>query len=131
MNHHHRNCTGVNSGSLFWGIVLIGIGTIVLFDRFTDSHHYIREYWPLFLIAMGIARLPQRGHVWSGLSLIGIGAWLQLTILHVAGMTFRNSWPLIVIFFGASMVLQTIVNSLSSRDHSAKDAQESEVRHDV
>ncbi len=114
----------IDGGKLFTGLLLMAIGTLFLFDRlgYADFHFVIEHYWPLFLVALGAARLLDRRKPWSGLWLIVIGLWLQATTLHLWDLTFDSSWPLLVIAVGAMMVLRTIFGTMQRH--------EEEVRHD-
>ncbi|RKY82069.1 hypothetical protein DRQ07_02335 [candidate division KSB1 bacterium] len=49
-----------NKKSLFWGVVLIVIGTFYTLRNFdVIPYYYIDEYWPLFLFAPGLGSLIQ------------------------------------------------------------------------
>ena len=45
-----------DKGSLFWGLLLVAIGVLFLFDnlRILDFGDIIRDFWPLILIAIGL-----------------------------------------------------------------------------
>jgi len=51
--------TQVKTGSIAGPFILIAIGTLFLLHNLTgfDVFHLIRQYWPLILIAVGIAKL--------------------------------------------------------------------------
>lgn len=44
------------TGSLFWGVLLIGIGVLFLLDNLGILYfdEIISDYWPLILIAIGL-----------------------------------------------------------------------------
>ena len=44
------------TGSLFWGVLLIGIGILFLLDNLGIVYfdEIISDYWPLILIAVGL-----------------------------------------------------------------------------
>jgi hypothetical protein len=111
------NRRSIDTGALFWGVLLIGVGTIFLLDRFdiADLHFVIRTWWPLFIVAMGISKLVEPRGRWSGLWLIAVGAWLQITTLHLFGLTFASSWPLLLIAIGAGMVVRTLFEGMRRR----------------
>jgi hypothetical protein len=130
MNQSSRRA---DPGSLFWGIALIAIGALFLLDRFDVANFgfVIRRFWPLFLIAMGASKLLRRGQTWSGLWLIAIGTWLQLTVLHVFDLDFHSSWPLLLIAIGAGMIIRTFFDVRGRREREdADDGESVEVRHD-
>jgi len=100
--------------SLTHGLLLIAIGTVFLLDEFrvADFHDTFHYYWPMTLVLFGVADLFQRRSVWRGLWLIAVGAWLQATVLHLFGLTFRNSWPLLLIVLGAGMTLRAFFDTV-------------------
>jgi len=104
----------LDSGSLFCGVLLIVIGSMFMLDRmgYADLHDVLHNYWPMFLVALGISRFLRRRTAWSGVSLIVIGLWLQATTLHWWDLTFNSSWPLLLIGFGAVMVGRTLTGLL-------------------
>jgi hypothetical protein len=131
MNEATRRADG---RGLFWGLALIAIGTLFLLDRFgmTDVDFVIHRFWPLLVILLGVSKLVRGGQAWSALWLIAIGVWLQLTTLHVFGLTFHSSWPLLLIILGAGMVVRTFFDvggDVGSRGSSNND-DSPEVRHD-
>jgi len=101
----------IDGGKLFTGLLLIGIGALFFLDRlgYADFHVVIEHYWPMFLVALGVARFFNRRRPWSGLWLIIIGLWLQATTLHLWDMTLGSSWPLLLIAVGMMMVIRTFV----------------------
>ena len=108
MNDDNRRST---YGSLIWGLTLIVLGTLFFLDRFEvfSFHELFETYWPLFVVAAGVSRIVSgRRSVWSGLWVIAVGAWLQLTVLHIWGLTFSSSWPLLLIVMGGGIVLRSL-----------------------
>jgi cell wall-active antibiotic response 4TMS protein YvqF len=107
----------VDSGALFGGLVLIAVGALFLLDRLdvADFGYVTRRYWPLIVVAFGVSKLLHR-HVWAGLWMITIGAWLQAARLRLFGLTFGTSWPLLLIAFGAGLVIRTVIESARRRD---------------
>jgi hypothetical protein len=129
----NRTTRRPDTDSLFWGIALIAIGTLFLLDRFDVAHFgfVVRRFWPLILIALGLSKLIRRGQTWSGLWLIAVGTWLQLTVLHVFGLDFHSSWPLLLIVLGAGMVVRTFFDVRRGNDRDDSGPGDSvEVRHD-
>ncbi len=100
----------VNTDSLFWGVLLMGMGTLFLLERLhiANVHDITRNYWPLFLAAIGVSKLFKPGSAWSGISLIGVAVWLQLVNLHLFDLNWESSWPLLLIIVGGVMVLRAI-----------------------
>ncbi|HYI13206.1 MAG TPA: DUF5668 domain-containing protein [Thermoanaerobaculia bacterium] len=105
-------------GALVAGVILIGIGTVMLLDRVThlDIGDVVRNYWPSFIILLGIPNLFERKTVWNGLWMIVIGAWLQAVTLHLYGLTYRNSWPLLLIVHGGGLILRALFEAVSPKE---------------
>lgn len=115
------------AGVILGGIV-VAIGLLLLLGNM----HIIRirdlwEYWPLILVAFGIARIVESrtpsSTVSGGLVAI-VGALLFLDSLNLFVFDFRVLWPVVVIAFGVSMLWRAVdrnrfaVGSSSSTDPS-------------
>ena len=125
MNNDRRN---IDTDALFWGILLIGIGTTFLLERLHigDFRYHFQNYWPLIVVAVGVSTLFHRGKAWSGLWLIAVGAWLQAVTLNLFGLTYGSSWPLLLIVIGGGMVLRAVIEG--TRGHRTDES--TEARHD-
>jgi cell wall-active antibiotic response 4TMS protein YvqF len=106
MNQH------VDTRSLMWGLVLMGIGVLFLLDRFgvVEVDRVVRLYWPMIFVVIGVAKLARR-NVWGGFWFIVTGVWLEIAHAHLFGLTFQSSWPLLLIAFGAAMIARTLIES--------------------
>ena len=93
----------IDPNALVSGLVLIGIGVAFLVG---DFGRIVHNWWPMFIVLVGVSRLFGRRSLWSGLWLIAIGAWLQAVRLHLFDLSFRNSWPLLLIVIGAGIALR-------------------------
>lgn len=51
-----------NTGSMFWGLLLIGLGVLFLLDQmhFMDFGRLISTFWPLILVGIGVKMLVGR-----------------------------------------------------------------------
>lgn len=123
-----------------WGLLLIAVGTVVLFDRLGyleigpvwDYWHY----WPLLLVVGGINQAigsPSPRELGSGLWTAFIGLWLFACFEHVFGLTFGNSWPLFILAWGLKLVFQPLVaRRFASRlAHQSTTVQAAEHRHEA
>lgn len=101
------------AGALFGGIALIAVGTLFLLDEtgIADFGDVIRNYWPLFVVGVGVMRLIE-GQIWDGLWLVAVGGWMQLVTLHLFGLTWGSSWPLLLIILGAGMVIRALLGAV-------------------
>jgi hypothetical protein len=94
------------------GIVLIIVGTLFLLQQF-DVTRFGRlwDYWPLILVALGVARIldpvenERRG---SGYWLLAIGTWLLIGSLELFGFSYGTSWPLLLVMFGIIIIGQAV-----------------------
>ena len=132
MNDMNEQKRPVDTDALFWGILLIGMGTLFLLERLHigDIHHVLRNYWPLFLIAIGVSKFFKPGRMWSGLWLIAVGGWLLAVTLNLYDMTYGSSWPLLLIILGGGMVLRAVFEGTRRQRHETSDETPEEVRHD-
>ena len=105
----------VNPGTLAGGMALIVLGVLFLLDRMADFGDVIGNYWPMIVVAIGVAKMWRRETIWGGLWLVTIGTWFQLVTLRHFGLTYGNSWPLILIALGAGIIVRTVVEAAASR----------------
>lgn len=98
---------------IFAGAVLIALGLLFLLDQTVFGAWSILDFWPLILIAIGIARIAEPWRRWSGLRLIALGALFQAITLNLFGLDWHNGWPLILVIVGVVM----IGRSLTGEEH--------------
>lgn|ERR1041385_7151992 len=103
----------LDASGLFAGLMLIAIGTLFLLDHmgYADLHDVLHTWWPMALVIFGVSRFVHRPKAWSGVSLIVVGLWLQITTLHWWGVTFESSWPLLLIGWGALIVIRALLRA--------------------
>ncbi len=108
---------GIDGGLLVGGVVLIGAGVVLLLDRVEVPRigTLISDYWPMAVVAFGLAKLFDPRTMWSGLCLVSFGAWLQAVRLEWHGLTYHNSWPLLLMAIGGCIVLRTVVDPFMRR----------------
>jgi hypothetical protein len=119
-------------GALAGGAILLVVGGAMLLDTTGVVDIQMRRLIaPLILIGLGVAmtldkggvtyghrigmvagrpwiRVRKRGGPTGGLWLVGIGAWMLLSQLHLFGLNYGNSWPLFVILAGLMMVIRGV-----------------------
>ena len=94
-------------GSLF---VLAGIA-LLLENQEIINVGPIWRYWPLLVIAFGIAkffRATTREEQGSGLSFTIIGLWFLVSVLELWGLTWHETWPAVFVAFGVSLVWKSL-----------------------
>ena len=108
--HRHHSAA---SGIIFGGLI-VAIGLFLLLDNL----HIIRardvwQFWPLILVAFGLARIVESRSparlLWGGL-IAGVGALLFLDNLDLLPpfLDFNVIWPVILIAFGGSMLFRAV-----------------------
>lgn len=106
------------AGTLVGGIVLVGLGLLFLADTIgmADFSDVIERYWPMILVLIGVPKLISRDTIGSGVWLIAIGVWLQITHLGLFGLGWATSWPVLLILVGAGMILRAIWDAAFPRN---------------
>jgi len=98
---------GRYSPRLVFGLTLMGAGILLTLENlgFVRVRH-IFGFWPVFLIALGLAKLAQARARASGLLWIAFGVLLLLSNLHV--LDIRQVWPLFLLAFGFLIVYRAL-----------------------
>lgn len=94
------------------GATILAVGVILWLDQTDrlDASDYFR-WWPVVVIAMGLAHLPQR--LWGGAAIwlmIGIAFLLPLLgiIPRITVVRLIGLWPLLIAYGGFTLVLQAL-----------------------
>ena len=119
-----RSPTG---GIVFGGLVVVA-GIILLLDNLGIVRSYdIWKYWPVALIAAGVARIAESRKpgalVWGGLT-AGAGVLLLLDRLEILEFDSRIFWPALIIAGGVVMLVQSLERSgvVSSKNPQSSDS---------
>jgi len=100
---------------ILFGAIVVAIGCLLLLDnlgifRFRD----IWQYWPVLLIAWGLAQLidsrTPAGWVWGGMITL-VGAFFLLDTLGILVFNFAVVWPLLLIAFGVTVLVRALERS--------------------
>ena len=70
------------------------------------------DYWPLFLVWIGLSRMlgPARArHFASGLVIFLVGVFFQLDRLDVIWVPLRQFWPLLLIAIGFGLIADSLI----------------------
>lgn len=104
--------------TLVWGVLILAAGVIFWLDRLgrLDAREWL-EWWPVALIAVGLAQLPNRQWVSAALW-IAVGGYFLLWELgydlpgfwHIAAL-----WPLLISVAGITLIVQTLRSGRSMR----------------
>jgi predicted membrane protein len=104
MAYDVANC---NRGVSRWipGAILIVLGTVFLLDHLNVINaEVIWKYWPLLLIALGIAKAVNEGKRVGGILLALLGVFFMLEHLGYRLFTWNNFWPVLIIAAGVAMI---------------------------
>lgn len=117
MNEINRK---VDNSSLIGGVLLIVLGGLLLLAQlhFLEFDDIVRRYWPMILVMIGFPMLFNRRKLWSGLWLITLGFWLQISHLRLFGLSYRTSWPLLLIALGAGITVRALVDTAAPKERS-------------
>lgn len=94
---------------LVLGLLIIVVGVLFTLDNLeiTEADRYLR-YWPVGLIAIGLAKLVGRkeghGSPLGGVLLVIAGGWLLLDNLNLIDVRLFELWPVLLIAAGSVMV---------------------------
>jgi predicted membrane protein len=100
-----RNSCGRRHSGMVPGIILIVVGMLFLLDHMgiiRAEQYWI--YWPLVLVAIGLARVFRPGERVMGIGFILVGGVLQLHELHLTHLSWNAIWPLLLIFAGMQII---------------------------
>jgi len=100
-------------GSLMAGVILVAVGLTFLLDNLDVIYigEPVSHFWPLIVVAVGLAKIFQAQSPWErrkGFTMVFIGLWLLVSVLHMFGLTFHNSWPLLLIGFGINAIWKAV-----------------------
>ncbi len=87
------------------GVVLILIGTLFLLDHLNIVHvDAFWRFWPLLLIALGLAKFVNEGRRVGGVMLVLVGVFFMLENLGFRMLTWATLWPVLIIAAGVAMI---------------------------
>jgi predicted membrane protein len=99
---------------LIIGLMVIGIGVMFTLENFgfVRWDRSVLRYWPVGLIAIGLAKLWQSregsGGAFGGFAFTIAGLWLLLEQTTLIRISFVDLWPLVLVMFGAYLVWQGV-----------------------
>ncbi len=107
---HHRS----HQGRIFWGLVLIILGTLFLLDQIGkfDFGDIISTYWPVIFIILGLSLLVGSGfrQLGPGLFFIVFGVLFLLSELDILEYgAWHYIWPGLIILAGLWLLLRPVL----------------------
>lgn len=125
MNDYQRSTTPAVriTPQLILGLLIIFVGVVFMLDELgiAPAISYLR-YWPVALIAIGIAKMLQArdgGGAFAGLVFTIAGVWLQAEELDIIHVSLRNVWPVGLVLVGGYLVWQGLTNRPAVRPEPA------------
>jgi len=105
---HYRS----GSHGLFFGAIVVAVGCLLLLDNLgIVRFHDIWQYWPVLLVAFGVARIVDSrtpsGWIWGGMVTL-VGAFFLLDTLDIITFNFAMLWPVLLIAFGISVLFSAL-----------------------
>ena len=94
---------------LILGVFLTALGVLLALDNLNViDAHFVLRWWPLVLIAIGVARISDS--TWRGPAIVAIvaGTLLLLRTTRVIHVSIFSLWPLLLIGAGVMIVAQAM-----------------------
>lgn len=112
-------CDDRGRDRLWFGFVLVAVGTLMLLDRF-GVIDVARGYawWGFIPAAFGITRIAtwsSARSVAGGVSMVMFGAWFLISANEWYGLDWGTSWPMVFVAIGASIVVRAILEPVFAK----------------
>jgi len=123
INERHR----LPIGKLVVGLILLAVG-VATFLEATDlwDSGSLWNYWPLILIAIGLANeidaIRQRRRDGSYI-LIAVGVWLFVGSFEIFGLGYGEALPLAVVIIGLGIMLHAIIGRPETQKENSHERQ--------
>ena len=94
------------------GLLIVAFGVILTLDNldYVEAGDILR-YWPLLLVAFGLARVIgtdcTSGRLSGGLMVV-IGLWLMADEIFILSVDFERWWPIILVAIGGLIVFRAM-----------------------
>jgi hypothetical protein len=102
--------SGSISGGLIFGFAIVAVGVLFLLDNFGVPVGFLWEYWPVILIAVGLAKVVDSRNTSArtgGAITMLVGVVLIADKIHLPFLnhvSLWSLWPLAIIAFGFMML---------------------------
>jgi len=104
------SATRSHQGRIFWGLMLIALGVLFLFDQLgeIDFGDIVSRYWPAVFIVIGLSILVGSGlrSAGPGIFFILFGAFFLLMRLEILHRSLWHYWPVFVIAAGVWILVR-------------------------
>jgi len=103
---------GSARAGVFFGLVLIVAGTVLLLERFgVLRFNLLSHFWPVLWILLGLNLVvSQRGNGGKGIGLLlmSIGVTLELQRFGIIHVRMRDLWPVYIIALGVFLLIRAL-----------------------
>ena len=99
------------------GGALISVGILfLLMNVGIIERFHLWQFWPVILMVIGINKFLQPYHHAEGFWLFFLGVWLQVSILHIWDLGFRDTWPAVLVGLGIYWMWESFEKESRRRD---------------
>ncbi len=104
---------------LIAGGLLLLVGALFVLQNLGVLHAgHLGDYWPLFLVWIGLSKMigPGRGHhfVW-GTVILALGILFQLDRLDIIWVHMEDLWPAFLVTAGVALIADSLMAKRVSR----------------
>lgn len=97
---------------VIWAVIIIAVGALLFLDNIgLFRFHDVWQYWPVALIALGVAKLFDckgvGGQVWAAMWIL-VGTGFLLDHLGIWHVSWGIIWPLAIVAFGVLMLVNAL-----------------------
>ena len=93
--------------STIWGVFLIVLGGLLLWERLGNVDIPSGTLWPLILFVIATTKLVERRYG-AAVMFVALGGVFLACTLHLYGMSYERSWPLFMVAVGLGMVVRSL-----------------------
>jgi hypothetical protein len=98
---------------LIAGVLLLVVGGLFILQNLGTLHAgRIADYWPMFLVWIGLSKMlaPARSRRFaSGWTILLIGVFFQLDELGLIRWRMRELWPVVLVLVGLGLIAESIL----------------------
>ena len=112
---------------LIAGVLLLVVGGLFILQNLGALHAgRIADYWPMFLIWIGLSKMlaPAKGRRFaSGWTILLIGVFFQLDQLGLIRLRMREFWPVVLVLVGLELIAESILGRRRVAETSSAEGQ--------
>lgn len=113
------------AGRIFLGLCLAAAGALLLVDNLGHLPFNLDwRLWPLFLVALGGARMVERGVLRSGPHILVMVALFLLAVFFERDDLLERWWPVSIVWLGILMTLKAVLQKPKQDPRPCEDQKE-------